>query len=102
MAIADLDIVISRMGDGIIDSATAPSTHSRGWPTSLTGSGDAPRSRSILPVPGNPSIRQSPQPAAVNAGDLTEVFALKFPRTDAEREQWLDRRTADFGDPFCS
>ena len=78
----------------------APMTSSL-LPLAAVISGDAQRTREEREEARRIGV-QSPQPAAVNAGKLTEVFALKFPRTDAEREQWLDRRTADFGDPFCS
>jgi DNA-binding CsgD family transcriptional regulator len=60
--------------------------------------GDAERTREALKEARRIRI-QSPQPAAVNAGDFVEVIALAFLGTAIEREQWLDRRIADFGDP---
>jgi RNA polymerase sigma factor (sigma-70 family) len=39
----------------------------------------------------------SPQPASVIIGDTVEVLSLALLGTPAEREQWLERRTADFG-----
>ena len=132
MAIADLDIVISRLGDGIVDFGDgvfyafqglayfldgqwgrasisfdlaragqskylAPLTSTM-LPLAALITGDAERTREALEEARRIRI-QSPQPAAVNAGDLIEVFALAFLGTAIEREQWLDRRIADFGDP---
>jgi DNA-binding CsgD family transcriptional regulator len=132
IAIADLDIVISRLGDGIVDFGDgafyafqglayfldgqwgrasisfdlARAGQSR-YPAPLTSTmlplaalinGDAERTRDALEEARRIRL-QSPQPAAVNAGDIIEVFVLAFLGTRIEREQWLDRRTADFGDP---
>ena len=132
MAIADLDIVISRLGDGIVDFGDgvfyafqglayfldgqwgrasisfdlaragqsrylAPLTSTM-LPLAALITGDAERTREALEEARRIRI-QSPQPAAVNAGDLVEVFSLAFLGTAMEREQWLDRRSADFGDP---
>ena len=132
MAIADLDIVISRLGDGIVDfgdgafyafqglayfldgqwarasiSLDLARTGQLRYPAPLTSSllpleavigGDAERTRDALQEARRIRV-QSPQPAAVTAGDIVEVCALALLGTSAEREQWLGRRIADFGEP---
>jgi DNA-binding CsgD family transcriptional regulator len=42
-----------------------------------------------------------PMPGAVYAGDMSDVAALAFAGTDAERRGWLAQRTADFGQPLA-
>ena len=134
MAIADLDIVISRLSEGIVDfgdgvfyafqglayfpngqwgrasisfglaragqSLPAPLTSTMLPLAALIG-GDSDRTREALEEARRIRVH-SPQRASVYVGDTVEVFALHLPWHPAEREQWLDRRTADFGSPDLS
>jgi DNA-binding CsgD family transcriptional regulator len=60
--------------------------------------GDAERTRAALEV-GRRIRIDGPQPAAVHAGDIVDVFALSFLGTDLERQNWLEGRTRDLGSP---
>ncbi|WP_420121955.1 LuxR C-terminal-related transcriptional regulator [Nakamurella sp.] len=133
MAIADLDIVISRLGDGIVDFGDGvfyafqglayffdgqwgraaigidlARAGAQGRPAPLTATllplaaviaGDAEAARTMLAEARRLRV-QSPQPAAVSAADIVEVVTAALLGTPAERRRWLERRTADVGDPL--
>ena len=60
--------------------------------------GDVERTRNALEE-GRRIRIAAPQPAAVHAGDIVDVFALSFLGTDRERQSWLEGRTRDLGPP---
>ncbi|MBS0478576.1 MAG: hypothetical protein JSR79_04670, partial [Proteobacteria bacterium] len=60
--------------------------------------GDAERTRAALEV-GRRIRIEGPQPAAVHAGDIVDVFALSFVGTEPERQSWLEGRIRDLGSP---